>query len=200
MAYDPAADFLALIRQTSGGARIGSMPGLDYVVAALERMGFCTVWANPDTPPTDTTTVWLKTSSTSWAAEGSVFLFNVRTDNWEPATPTLWRDLSSGLAGYVFQLVTTGAANVGALTTMLAVQRDNPGITTLALPTVAGRTTPLQIVDWSTNVAAHQLLYTPNGIETIMRRSNFSSYSTPDQLAGITLFPVPDLNGWVIAP
>lgn len=199
MAYAPATDFLGLIRQTSGGARMESMPGLDYVMAALQRIGFCDLWVNPTTAPTDPATVWLKTSSTDWAAEGSVFLYDALTASFQPATPALWRELASVLTGYVFQSVTGAAAAINLSTTLLAVQRDNPGVTTLALPSVVGRSSALQIVDFSTNVAAHQVIMNPNGVETIMRLASFSMYSTAVQLAGVTLYPAPELNAWVIA-
>jgi hypothetical protein len=84
---------------------------------------------------------------------------------------------------------------------LLAVRRNNPGITTLSLPSVNVRSAlQLQIADWSTNVAAHQIQLTPAGTETIMLRNTFSIYSTPDQLAGVRLTPSTDLQGWVITP
>jgi hypothetical protein len=200
MAYDPVTDFLTLARQTSGGVRIESMPGLDYVLVALERMGFCNVWINPSTPPTNATTAWLKTSSTSYATEGSVFLYDPVTDAFEPATPELWQLLFVANSSASFQRVSVATADVLKSTVLLAVQRDNPGVTTLNLPSVLLRTQALEIVDWSTNVAAHEIRINPAVGQTIMQRAEWSLFSTADQLAGITLHPSPDLNGWVIAP
>lgn len=200
MAYDPTSDFLALIRQTSGGVRLERMPGLDYVLAALQRMGFCNVWVNPTTAPTDTASAWLKTSSTSYAAEGSVFLYNPVNDEFEPATPELWQLLFVANSSASFQRVSVAAADVLKSTVLLAVQRDNPGVTTLNLPSVLLRTQELKIVDWSTNVVAHEIRLNALVGQTIMQRNTWSLFSTADQLSGIRLIPSIDLLGWVIAP
>lgn len=202
MAYSPQTDFLALLRQTSGGARVTSLPGLDFVTAALARAGLFSLWVNPTTPPSTNvqTTVWLKVSSTDWATEGSVFLWNPQTVRFELATPTLWRAVFAASTSSAFQSVAANSAIVASVTTLLAVQRNNPGITTLTLPTVVGRLPSLQIVDWSTNIAAHQIAINPAPGETIMQAATFSVYSTPDQFGGVTLYPSVDLNGWVIAP
>lgn len=203
MAYNPSTDFLALLRQTSGGIRVESMPGLDYVLSAMARAQLFNLWVNPTSPPTvnPAPTVWLKASSVSYATEGSVFLYNADTGNFQPANPQLWRAVFAAAAAVsVFQSVTGNSANIGILTTLLAIERDNPGMTTLALPSVVGRTLPLQIVDWSTNIAAHRIVINPSIGETIMRRATWSLYSTVDQLGGMTLYPSADLVGWVIAP
>lgn len=202
MAYDPTSDFLALVRQTSGGTRIASVPGLDFVIAALARAGQFALWVNPTNPPAvnQASTVWLKTSSQDWAGEGSVFLYNPTSGNFEPATPELWQLLFGALNAATFQSVSVAAANVNAGTTLLAVRRDNPGVTLLSLPSVNVRTQDLKAADWSTNVAMHEIRFTPFGGETIMRRATFSMFSTPDQLAGVTLTPSIDLQGWVITP
>jgi hypothetical protein len=179
------------------------MPGLDFVTSALQRIGLFGLWVHPSNPPTTdvSSTVWLKTSSTSWSAEGSIFLYNATTATFEPATPALWRAIFVAASGAnVFQSVTGGAAAVNALTTLLAVERDNPGLTGLTLPSVVGRSQSLQIVDWSTNVAAHEVRLAPWPGETIMRRAQFSIWSNADQLGGVTLYPSVDLLGWVIAP
>lgn len=93
MGYTPTSDFLALFRTLSDGkVRSASMPGLDFVMAALSRAGLVTLWTNVATAPefNQETTVWLKPSSTSYAGEGSVWLWNASTQTFEPATPDLW--------------------------------------------------------------------------------------------------------------
>jgi hypothetical protein len=107
MSYAPATDFLALIRQTAGGARLAEMPGLDWLLAALARAGFITLWTSASSAPVgQPTTVWLRTSASSWATEGGVYLWNALTQSYEPATPLLWAAL--------FQSLMTSAAEVDA--------------------------------------------------------------------------------------
>lgn len=202
MAYSPTQDFLALLRQTSGGQRLERMPGLDYVMTAFERAGLFNLWVNTTTPPTTdkASTVWLKASVSSFAVESAVFLYNPVTDQFEPATPALWQLVFAATSAATFQSVATAAANVGSATTLLAVRRDNPGVTILTLPSVNVRTRDLKIADWSTNVVLHEVRISAAGGESIMRRSVFSVFSTPDQLGGVALTPSIDLQGWVIAP
>lgn len=203
MAYDPSTDFLALLRQVSGGVRTERMPGLDYIVAALARAGIFRLWTGQSPPVANqTTTIWLLPSSPSWVAEGAIFLWNELASAYELATPALWGSLLSGLSGgYVFQGVTAAAATIDGTTSLLAIQRPAPVNTVLTLPDVATRGgRSLQIVDWSTNVVNHVVTLSPAGGATIMRQAAWSLYSTPVQLAGVTLYPSPELNGWVIAP
>lgn len=203
MSYNPIADFIGLLRTTSGGVRSVRMPGLDYIVAALARMGLFTLSVGTTAPITNqATTVWFQPALQPWAAEGVVFLWNIGTLQYEPATPALWDVLFSVGGGAVFQSVTGANATINAATTLLAIQRAAPANTALALPAVASRAQRvLRIVDWSTGVAAHTITITPDGAsETIMRLPGFSLVSTPDQLAGVALYPSTDLNGWVIAP
>lgn len=201
MSYAPATDFIALLRQTAGGVRTERMPGLDYIVAGLSRASMFLLWVGATAPTTSqTTTVWLKPAAPSWASESTVFLWNGVTAQYEPATPALWVALF-GTAAYAFQSVAAAAGAVASTTTLLAIQRAAPAATALTLPAVASRFgRPLQIVDWSTAVVGHAISLTPNGAETVMRLPVFSLLSTVDQLAGVTLYPSTDLNGWVIAP
>ena len=203
MSYNPLTDFLGVVRRLPSGAVDCSMPGLDFVIDALARSGMITLSVGQTAPIVNQpTTAWLKPAEPSWTAEGMVYLWNVLTGEYEPATPALWTALLTiSLTGYVFQSVTKASDAVAALTSMVAVQRTSPGATTLRLPTVISRAgKALQIVDWSSGVANHTLTLEPAGSNTIMRLPSWSLLSTPDQLAGITLYPSPDLNGWVIAP
>lgn len=92
MAYNRANDFLGLLRNTNTpqGVRSVSMPGIDYVVATMAAMGMFTLWVDPVNAPSSNqaTTVWLKTSTTPWAIEGTIWLWNGAT--YVPATPQLW--------------------------------------------------------------------------------------------------------------
>lgn len=203
MAYDPTTDFLGLLRQSGASVSLERMPGLDYVVSALARAGLFTLSVG-QTPPTvnQPTTVWLKPSLPSWVAEGNVFLWDAATGAYELATPALWAAMLSP-SGYFFQSATAVSTVIASGVTLLAVQRTAPAATALVLPPLTrqfltGR--PLKIVDWSATVTNHLITITPPDGTTIMRLASWSLLSTADQLAGITLHPSPDLNGWVIAP
>lgn len=203
MSYNPLTDFIGLLRLSSGVANMERMPGLDYIVAALARAGLISLSVG-QTPPTanQPTTVWFKPSLPSWVAEGVVFLWNASTGAYELATPALWNALLSP-SGYLFQSA-AGASNVIASgVTIAAVQRTAPTATALVLPSLAGQWAsgrPLKITDWSATVTNHLITLTPVDGSTIMRQMSWQLLSTADQLAGITLHAVPDLNGWVIAP
>lgn len=203
MAYNPITDFLALIRNSSDGAAVGQIPGLDYVVAAMARAGMFRLYVGQDAPIVNQeTTVWLKPSVPSWVAEGTVWLWDAGTGAYVLATPALWNNVLAP-SGYVFQSATSAANTINTGTTLLAVQRVAPAVTVLMLPNLlaqwrTGRV--LKIVDWSSGVTDHTIaLTTPDG-STIMKLASWQLSSSPDQLAGITLNPVPNLSGWVIAP
>lgn len=203
MAYDPTTDFLSLLRNVGGAATFAKMPGLDYVVAAMARAGMFRLWTG-QTPPTadQASTVWLQPSLPSWVAEGTVWLWNAAVGAYALATPALWNALLAP-GGYSFQSAAAASNVVNAGTSILAIQRAAPGATALTLPDLAaqflsGRA--LKIVDWSSAVANHTItLTTPDG-STIMRQASWNLLSTAAQLSGVTLYPSPDLNGWVIAP
>jgi hypothetical protein len=198
MSYNPTTDFPALIRNNGGVAQVAEMPGLDFVVAALARAGLFSVVYSQTAPVTNqSTTVWVKPSSPSWVAEAQVFLWNGTA--YVPPTPALWVTLLS--PAYVFQKTTIPNDVISAATTLLAINRIAPTSTVLTLPALAFRSgMALQVVDWSSAVAGHNItLQTPDG-STIMQRATFNLFSTADQLAGVNLQPSVELNGWVIAP
>lgn len=203
MSYAPTTDFLALLRRTESGIALSRMPGLDFVAAAMARAGLFRLWVGQSAPLTNqASTVWLRPATPSWTAEGVVFLYDSNTKNFAPATPALWTSLLlSTQSSYVFQSVGLAAAVIDNSTTLIAVRRDAPSRTDLMLPAIVDRSgQPLRIVDWSLAVTEHAVvLATPDGA-LIMRRANWTIYSTADQLGGVTLYPSPDLNGWVIAP
>ena len=77
MSYNPATDFIALLRLTGGGVRSERMPGLDYVVAALARIGLFSLSVGQTAPTVNqATTVWLQPSQPSWLAEGTFYIWN----------------------------------------------------------------------------------------------------------------------------
>jgi hypothetical protein len=205
MSYTPTTDFLALLRQTSGGVRVESLPGLDFVIAALSRSGLFSVSIGQTAPTSNQiSTAWFKPAQPSWSAEGALYLWNAATAQYEPATMALWLAfLAPGLGGYSFQNVAAAAATVIPGTSLLAVQRAAPVATALTLPTLASQfisTRKLQIVDFSTSVTLHAItLTTPDGA-TIMQRNSLRLQSTADSLASVMLTPSPDLNSWIIAP
>ncbi len=154
MTYNPVTDFLALVRNGSGGASIAEVPGLDYIMAALARSGLFRLSVGQTAPIVNqASTVWLKTSLPSWVAEGTVFLWDGSTETYVPATPDLWAALLSPSTSNVFQSVAVSAGAVNAGTTLFAVQRANPTATALALPSVFVRPgKALRLVDWSIDV------------------------------------------------
>lgn len=208
MSYDPLTDFLGLLRQTGSAVELARMPGLDFLLAGLERAGLISLWTEQTAPIVNqTSTVWIRPAQPSWTAEGVVFLYDGNVNAFVTATPALWAELLAGAtASYVFQQITTPSGVVNSRTSLLAVQRGTvlaPLTTQLTLPALASRVagSALRIVDWSTiNTAEHAIqLLTPDG-STIMKSALWTLYSTPNQLTGVTLYPTPDLNGWIIAP
>ncbi len=206
MGYNPATDFLALLRNTGGGVRTEQMPGLDWVVAALDRAGFLTLSVGQTAPITaQASTAWFQPAIPSWSAEGILYLWNAAAVAYQPATPALWAAfLAPIISGYTFQAVTLGAGTITAGVTLCAVQRAAPATTAIQLPILAAQfaagAKKLQIVDFSTSVTNHAITLSVPDTATIMQQTTWELLSTADQLAGITLQPCPDLNAWVIAP
>lgn len=201
MSYNPVSDFLALLRNTAGGVRAESMPGLDFVVSAMARAGLFTLYVGSTAPiANQATTVWFRPASPSWGAEGATFLWNAATGKYKLATPDLWNNLLAP-SGYVFQSAPDANNIVTPGTSLIAIQRAAPLVTTIVLPSIADQfPKPLQIVDYSTGVANHDITLAPSDTSQIMQRANWHIFSTADQLAGITLKPSPELNAWVITP
>lgn len=211
MAYNPITDFPALLRVTGGGERFERMPGLDFVVLALARAGMITLSVSQTAPTVNkATTAWFLPASPSWTAEGVLFLWNGTTEAYEVATPALWTALLAVVFltnNYLFQSAPAANNVVDAGTSVLAVQRDNGGIaaaTSITLPNLnaqwAAQPNKLQVVDFSTNILSHDItISTPDG-STIMGLASLQVYSTPDQRAGVSLQPVPELNAWIVTP
>lgn len=206
MSYNPANDFLALLRLTGGGVRSARMPGLDWFIEALQRTGLINLFVGQTAPTTNqTSTVWFKPALPTWSAEGAVFLWNATLGTFVPATPTLWTALFNTVVnGYQFQSVAGASANIAVGASIVAVQRTAPTATSLILPALGAQfalgARKIQIVDFSQSVANHDItISTPDGT-TIMGSNTWQILSTAIQLAGIMLLPCPDLGTWVIAP
>lgn len=203
MSYNPLTDFLTLLRQSADGVDFERMPGLDYVVSAMARAGMFQLSVGQNPPLTNQpSTVWIKPSSPSWVAEGIIYLWDANAGAYALAVPALWRTLLAP-GGYFFQSVVAASGVIAAGTTVLAVQRDAPTTTALILPSLSAQWlagSDLKIVDWSTNIVNHTVAITTADGSTIMKQSSWRLLSTPDQRTGITLSPVPDLDGWIITP
>ena len=92
MSYAPNTDFMALVRNTSGGERVLSMPGLDFMVAAFARAGLISLSVGQTAPTSNqATTAWFQPAVPSWAGEGVLYLWNVGLATYQPATPSLWK-------------------------------------------------------------------------------------------------------------
>ena len=205
MSYDYTTDFLGLLRLTGSTLRSERMPGLDWAVSALNRMGLFTVAVQQTAPTTNqTTTVWFKPGSPSWSVEGTTYLWNSAAGAYQVATPTLWQIfLAASNVPHVFQLLTAANNVINAGTNQAAVQRVAPVATTITLPSVdAFPQDHIEIFDFSTGiVGTHTITLTPTGAgTTIMQQASWNLLSTTDSLAGITLQAVPQLNTWGIAP
>jgi hypothetical protein len=201
--YNPSTDFLSLLRNTGSGKSVLNMPGLDWTVAALARAGLINLSVGQTAPMVNQpTTAWFKPSQPSWVAEGVLYLWNASAAQYQVATPSLWQAALSGTNSYAFQSAKSASNLVNAGTTLLAIQRAGPSATTLILPPlnqrIAGQL--LKVVDWSTAVVNHAVTITTTDGSSIMQETSWGLLSTAVQLAGIGLYPSPDLNGWVIAP
>jgi hypothetical protein len=206
MSYNPTTDFLALLRSTTGGVRTEQMPGLDFVVAALQRVGFLNNLVIGQTAPVvnQAATPWFQPAVPSWTGEGVLFLWNVATATYQPATSALWAQfLFPAVSGYAFQETNLGAATIAPGTSLFAIARAAPAATAIQLPVLAAQFATgkkLQIVDFSTAIVNHDITLSVPDTATIMQQATWQLLSTADQLAGVMLTPSPDLNSWVITP
>ena len=203
MSYNPATDFMALLRLTGGGVRSERMPGLDYVVAALARAGMISVSVGQTAPVVNqATTAWLQPSQPSWLAEGVFYIWNPVTQAYNVATPALWQAFLS-ISSSHFQSLPNANNVINPGVTLAAVQRVAPANTAVLLPTIAAQylsQRDVDLIDYSTGVVNHTItITTPDG-SAIMQKAQWQLLSTADQLAGIKLRPSPDLNSWIIAP
>jgi hypothetical protein len=100
MPYNPSSDFVGLWRAVSGGVEKAQMPGMDFVVAALERAGLLRVVTSQTAPVVNqSTTAWFKPLPSSFSGEGSLFLWDPSLNMYVPATPELFHGGSTGGGG-----------------------------------------------------------------------------------------------------
>jgi hypothetical protein len=94
MTYNPATDFLAMLRLSSDGTELLRGPLLDIVLSALSRAGLFTLSVGQTAPTTNqATTAWLQPAQPSWTAEGTLWLWDVNAAAYAAATPALFFQL-----------------------------------------------------------------------------------------------------------
>lgn len=205
MSYNPTTDFPGMLRLVGSSLRSERVPGLNFVVDALSRMGFVSLFVGQTAPTVNqASTVWFQPAQPSWGAEGTVWLWNAVANAYQVATPALWSILLNGsVLGYSFQSLPNANNVIGNAVSLAAVQRVAPAATSVVLPNLAiyhATGLKLQVVDFSTGVVNHIItLTTPDGA-TIMQRAAWELGSNAAQLSGVTLTASPELNSWVIAP
>lgn len=141
MSYNPTTDFMGLLRLVGSGVRSERMPGLDYVVAALARMGFINLHVGQTAPTSSqANTVWFQPAIPSWVAEGTVWLWNTTANAYQVATPALWIAMQSVATGIGPARVVT-ASGVFAMSTadagggvLLNRAGAAPGVSSTTLP------------------------------------------------------------------
>lgn len=204
MSYNYTTDFIGLLRLVGTSLRSERMPGLDYVVSTLNRIGLFTLSVGQVAPSVNqSSTAWLKPAIPSWFAEGTLYLWNPAAAAYQPATPALWQIFLSP-TGSVFQSLVNANNVIVAGTSLAAVQRVAPAATAVVLPLIADQfftQKDIDLIDYSTGVVNHTITVTPTGAgATIMQLPSWQLLSTVDSLAGVRLRPSPDLNAWIIAP
>lgn len=204
MSYNPATDFLGLLRLVGGSLRSERMPALDLLTVAMNRMGLFALSTGQTAPVVNvTSTVWLKPAIPSWSAEGTVYLWSAVAGAYQAATPTLWKSFLSP-TGYVFQSLPAANNVINVGTSLAAVQRVAPAATAIVLPDLPSQFATqedIALTDYSTGVVNHTITITPVGAgTTIMQRATLQLLSTADNLASVKLRASPDLNAWIIAP
>jgi hypothetical protein len=91
MSYQPATDFVSLWRNATGGALKAEMPGLDFMVATLQRSGILNVHTGGTQPMSNqATTAWFRPASPSYFSEGMLFFWDAASSTYMPATPKLF--------------------------------------------------------------------------------------------------------------
>jgi hypothetical protein len=201
MSYNPATDFIGLLRLVGSGVRSERMPGLDYVVAALARAGMFAMSIGQTAPTVNqASTFWFQPAIPSWTAEGTLYIWNPVAGAYQQATPALWRAFLSP-SGSVFQSLAAANNTINPGVSLAAVQRAAPVNTTVQLPTIAAQyltQKDIVLVDYSTAVANHDILLTTPDGATIMGQANWNLLSTAASLVCVRLRPSPDLNSWVL--
>lgn len=164
MSYAPTTDFLALLRLTAGGVRTERMPGLDYVVQALARAGMITLSVSQTAPiASQVTTAWFRPAVPSWNAEGTLFLWNAVTAQYELATPALWAAFFTATTATVVQDVAV-AGPVNVLINASVVRVMNVGApVALVMPLSQNMLEPCLISDWANHAGTNSITVSLSG-------------------------------------
>lgn len=91
MSYNPATDFVAIIRNPGTSPQAGSLPGLDFAIDALARAGAINVQIGGPAPTSNQlTTAWFVLQANSYGGEGTFMLWNAASQTYVGATPGLF--------------------------------------------------------------------------------------------------------------
>lgn len=151
MSYASTTDFLALLRQTSGGVRTERMPGLDYLVSALARAGMFQLSVGQSAPTTNqNVTAWFRPAVPSWASEGVLYLWEADTAQYMPATAMLWSELFITTAAATnIQMVTgPGPVNINGTANIVLVNQSVSAPITLVMPLASAKIGDVLVSDW----------------------------------------------------
>lgn len=191
MSYNPVTDFLALLRITSGGVRTERMPGLDWAVAALARMGMITLSVGQTAPiASQLTTAWFKPAIPSSSAEGTLFLWNNATGVYELATPTLWAALFVAIAptAIVQDVAVAGPVNVQANATVVRVMNVGAPVA-LVMPLSASKQGPVLVSDWANHAGTFNITISLSGGEVFP--NGLATWVIAGDAGSVFLRPVP---------
>lgn len=196
MAYNPATDFLGLLRSTGGGVRSARMPGLDFIIEGLIRAGLVSVFVGQSPPIVNqSTTVWFQPAVPSFNGEGRVNLFNASLGVYQPATPALWALLLRPANLSPVTKILTAAGPYAALPTdEVLIVKQAVGAAFTVNVDWSQRARPLRVVDGKGDASAHPITITPAAGQTQLALVNFS-YVIDGNGGSITLTPLPDNTG-----
>lgn len=188
MSYNPVIDFLALIRRTSNGARVAEIPGLDFTLAALARAGMFSLSVGQTEPASNqATTLWLRPASQSWTAEGTVFLWNPATLEYEVATPALWAVLfTTSLPNNLQDVNVAGPVAVLPHTDIVRVLNVGAPVT-LVMPLSADKVGGVLISNWANG--ANSITIQTQGGEVFP--GGAATWTLAAEAASVFLRPVP---------
>lgn len=195
MSYTPTTDFLALLRQTSGGARVERMPGLDYLVSAMARAGMFLVSVSQTEPlANQASTVWIQPAVPSWSAEAAIFIYNTAAAQYQPATPILWSALIGG-GGQVVQDVTApGPANILNNAGIVRVNQIISAPITLVMPASSLKNGSVLVSDYKGDAGANNITVQMSGTDKLP--GNNTSWTIAGDCGSIMFRPVS--GGYVI--
>lgn len=132
MAYNPATDGVGLWRNNGASYLKETMPGIDFVVAALGRAGLITVTVAATQPLVNqNVTAWFQPAAPSYSGEGALYLWDPDTTAYAPATMALLLHMLQAAAGQngVSWYTTAGGppANTVGNNGDFAIRMDFPG-------------------------------------------------------------------------